>query len=388
MEPEQSPIDLPSRRFQPLLFGLGAWTNHIHFGYDAVAAVRPRLLVELGTERGESYFAFCQSVAENETGTRCFAVDTWLGDQQAGGYDETTFREVSAHNDAHYATFSTLLRCSFDEAWSRFGDESIDLLHLDGLHTEEAVRQDVDAWLPKLRPGGVFLMHDVHVRVRGFGVWKVWAELRTRGRSYTFEDGPGLGVWQKPPFVPLSAPVESLLAGTPEAAATAEYYRVRAQEFQELIRRQWHDGTIRDTAAAKQSIIQLFYTHDGTHREEESVLARIGHDDWNEVTLALPVGAGAAPLRLDFVSPFTTIDIARIEVTHGGEIIFAATDCASFDRIVVAGDAQRQSHPRYLRTLVTGIDPQLLLPSLTLRDRANRVCLRLRLRVSPSAPAL
>ena len=102
--------ELPSRHFEPRLYGVGAWTSHLHFAYDLVAVLRPPLLVELGVDRGESYFAFCQSAAENKTGTRCFGVDSWQGDQHAGGYDETTFAQVSAHNRENYEAFSTLIR--------------------------------------------------------------------------------------------------------------------------------------------------------------------------------------------------------------------------------------------------------------------------------------
>src|SRR4051812_34899037 len=61
--------DLPSRNFQPLVYGVGAWTSHLHFAYDLVALLQPRLVVELGVDRGESFFAFCQSAAENKTRT-------------------------------------------------------------------------------------------------------------------------------------------------------------------------------------------------------------------------------------------------------------------------------------------------------------------------------
>ena len=134
--------------------------------------------------------------------------------EHAGGYDETTFAQVSAHNRANYETFSTLIRASFDTAREQFEPESIDLLHIDGLHTESAVRHDVDSWLPKVRPGGIILLHDVDVRRRDFGVWKIWAELQERGRSWTFHDGPGLGVWQKPPALELPGFLEQLAGAT------------------------------------------------------------------------------------------------------------------------------------------------------------------------------
>ncbi len=103
-------ITLPSRNFRPLVYGVGAWTDNLPFAYDLIATLRPGVVVELGVDRGESYFTFCQSAAENATGTRCFGIDTWTGDEHVGGYDETTFREVAAHNEQHYASISTLLR--------------------------------------------------------------------------------------------------------------------------------------------------------------------------------------------------------------------------------------------------------------------------------------
>ncbi len=379
-----SQLDLPSRQFQPRIYGVGAWTNHLHFAYDLVATLRPALLVELGVDRGESYFAFCQSAAENHTGTRCFGIDTWRGDQQAGGYDETTFAQVSAHNRANYETFSTLLRAGFDDALPQFEPESIDVLHLDGLHTEEAVRHDVDFWLPKIRPGGILLLHDVDVRSKGFGVWKVWSELQTRGRSWTFHDGPGLAVWQKPPASSLPGFLEQLLAPPNEQKEElAQYYRERAAETKAKIGAHWRDGTIRDTPFAQQTIIQVFYSTDGSHREEDSIYARIGHDDWKNVRIELPPHAGAAPLRIDFVSALNTIEIESIRVTRGDAAGFAAADDAGFAMIKLAGDAERLPDPNRFRFRVTGIDPQLYLPVIDVPAGDAPLVLHLRLRVLP-----
>jgi len=379
-----SQLDLPSRQFQPRIYGVGAWTNHLHFAYDLVATLRPALLVELGVDRGESYFAFCQSAVENHTGTRCFGIDTWRGDEQAGGYDETTFAQVVGHNRANYETFSTLLRAGFDDALPQFEPESIDVLHLDGLHTEEAVRHDVDSWLPKLRPGGILLLHDVDVRSKGFGVWKVWSELQTRGRSWTFHDGPGLAVWQKPPASPVPGFLEQLLAPPNEQKEElAKYYRERAAEMQERIGAHWQDGTIRDTPFAQQTIIQVFYSTDGSHREEDSIYARIGHEAWKDVRIELPPHAGAAPLRIDFVSALNTIEIESIRVTRGATAGFAAADQAGFARIKLAGDAEPLPDPNRFRFRVTGIDPQLYLPVIDVPADDAPFVMHLRLRVLP-----
>jgi hypothetical protein len=374
-------IDLPSRYFEPRLYGVGAWTSHLHFAYDLVAVLRPALLVELGVDRGESYFAFCQSVVENQTGTRCFGIDTWRGDQHAGGYDETTFAQVAEHNRANYQSFSTLLRSRFDEALARFDNESIAVLHLDGLHTEAAVRHDVDSWLPKLQPGGILLLHDVGVRSKDFGVWKIWMELQQQSRSWTFPDGPGLGVWQKPPVRPLPGFLEELLAPPNESnSALARYYTEHAQALQEKIAQHWRDGSIRNTPFAQQTIIQVFYTSDGSHREEDSVYARVGHEGWKDVGIKLPPPAGAMPLRIDFVSALTTIEIASIRLTKGAETCFVADKASGFDMVRVAGDAERLPGSTF-RLRVTGIDPQLYLPAVDVPASAAPLILHLRLRV-------
>jgi Methyltransferase domain len=374
---------LPSHHFAPSIYGVGAWTNHLHFAYDLVAEVKPRLLVELGVDRGESYFAFCQSAAENKTGTRCFGVDTWRGDQHAGGYDETTFAQVTTRNRENYEAFSTLIRSSFDEASARFASGSIDVLHLDGLHTEAAVRHDVDAWLPKIRPGGILLLHDVDARAKHFGVWKIWAELQERGRSWTFHDGPGLGLWQKPPALELPGFLEKLLAPPNEwNNALAKYYSERAAELQRKIAEHWRDGTIRHLPFAQQTIIQVFYTDDGMHREQDSVLARVGHEGWKDVRIELPAGAAASPLRIDFVTALTTIDLASIRLARAGSAYFSAPDETGFDSIALSGDAKRLAHPTALRLKVTGVDPQLYLPVIALPASEEPLVVQMRLQVS------
>ena len=374
-------IDLPSRQFEPRVYGVGAWTSHLYFACDLVAVMKPALLVELGVDRGESYFAFCQAAVENQTGTRCFGIDTWRGDQHAGGYDETTFAQVATHNRSHYESFSTLLRSNFDEALTPFADWSIDVLHLDGLHTETAVRHDVESWVPKLRPGGILLLHDVRVRSKDFGVWKIWEGLQQQSRSWTFEDGPGLGVWQKPPANPLPGFLDDLLAPPNESnSALARYYTERAQAMQEKIAQHWRDGSIRNTPFAQQTIIQVFHSSDGSHREEDSVYARVGHEGWKNVSIELPPDAGAAPLRIDFVSALTTIEIASIRLTKGGAACFTADENGGFETIRVGGDAEWMAG-HTLRIRVTGIDPQLYLPAIDLPADGQLLILEMRLRV-------
>ena len=171
-----------------------AWWQHVPFAHWLVGAIRPRCLVELGTHAGVSYAAFCQAVALGGTETRCFAVDTWKGDKQAGEYGEDVYSDLSRFHEERYAGFSTLLRSTFDEALDKIPDGSVDLLHIDGLHTYDAVRSDYEHWRPKLSRQGVILFHDTNEHHDDFGVWRLWAELRAQYPSFEFLHGHGLGV--------------------------------------------------------------------------------------------------------------------------------------------------------------------------------------------------
>ncbi len=171
-----------------------AWAGHIPFAFWLIENLAPRRLVELGTHTGNSYSAFCQAIAAHRTPCEAFAVDTWQGDAHAGQYGDEVYGEFSAYHHVRYASFSTLLRMTFDEAQPSFADGSIDLLHIDGLHTYEAVLHDFSTWRRKLSPRGVVLFHDIAVRRDDFGVHRLWGELSTEHPHFEFLHCNGLGV--------------------------------------------------------------------------------------------------------------------------------------------------------------------------------------------------
>jgi glycosyltransferase involved in cell wall biosynthesis len=189
-----NPFDDPLCLAFPHRLAPSEWLEHVPFGMFLIGALRPSVVVELGTHHGVSYCAFCQAVKELSLDARAYAVDTWQGDSQSGFYGSDVLTDLRRHHDPLYNGFSRLLQSTFDDACRHFSDQSIDLLHIDGFHTYEAVKHDFISWLPKVRSSGIVLFHDVNVREGDFGVWKLWEEIRQQYPSFAFVHQHGLGV--------------------------------------------------------------------------------------------------------------------------------------------------------------------------------------------------
>ena len=222
------------------------WAGHIPFAAWLMALMRPRTLVELGVYSGISYLSFCQVAMQRQIPLRAWGVDTWQGDAHAGSYDGAAIlRILREQHDARYGHFSTLLQKTFDEALADIADGSVDLLHIDGLHTYKAVRHDFESWLPKLSERAVVLFHDTAVRQGDFGVWRFWDELKQRFASLTFEHSNGLGVL----LVGTQAPelLRNLAEDAERWQQVRQYFRILGERLELRAQRLHLDALVADS---------------------------------------------------------------------------------------------------------------------------------------------
>ncbi len=327
---------LPSLRFSPLRYrphGVGNWSGHIPLACDLISALRPSILVELGTHLGESYFAFCQAITESEIDGKAYAVDTWQGDIHTGAYGNEVFEEIAAYNQSRYAEFSQLMRMLFDEAIEHFESESIDLLHIDGVHTYEAVRHDFETWWPKVRRGGIVLLHDTFERNAGFGVWKLLNELSQELPTAEFRHSNGLGVILKPGTTP-GAGLIPLLFSKEEYAfeRLRRYYEICAGHLEHQF---WSER--RRHPADWDIVTQLFWRAAGENFTELANVRSSRTITRERSRLVLPVPRMAAPpveLRLDLADCSALFEVHAVALLDAnGQMLWQWADARAVDEL-------------------------------------------------------
>lgn len=247
------------------------WAGHIPFAAWLMAVMRPRTLVELGVYSGISYLTFCQAAVAHQVSLRMWGVDTWQGDEHAGHYDGARIlHTLRDKHDVPYGHFSTLLQKTFDEALTDIADGSVDVLHIDGLHTYEAVRHDFETWAPKLSARGVVLFHDIAVRAGDFGVWRYWEELTQRYPAFAFTHSNGLGVLLVGDEVPEA--LRTLAQGGQYSAQAQAYFRILGERFEHRALHMHRDTEIADWQEKAAAQHQWIETQDATLREQALAL--------------------------------------------------------------------------------------------------------------------
>jgi len=267
-----------------------AWIEHIPFAFALVQMIRPRCVVELGVQAGDSFLAFCQAVKTLGLAAKCYGVDHWQGDGHAGASGSEVLDGLRRHHEPRYGAFSRLVQSSFDEAVRCFPDDGIDLLHIDGRHTYETLHRDFENWKPKLSSRAVVLFHDLNVREHDYGAWRLWQELSAVYPCFEFSHGHGLGVLVYGKEAPPAALQLAELRG-PDADAVRYFYFTLGHKL--LLNVDLNES--RDAGMENQK--ELAASRDKLTACRDELAACRKELDWQQARLALITGSRVWRLR-------------------------------------------------------------------------------------------
>lgn len=133
------------------------------FGYD------PAVVVEVGSWLGRSTIWMADEIKRRLKPVTFYAVDTWQGSANEPDMKPT----LDAYNGDIYDQFiRNICRCGvYDyikpirmpsvEAAKQFADGSVNFCFIDGDHSYEAVKADIQAWLPKVHFNSCIAGHDL-----------------------------------------------------------------------------------------------------------------------------------------------------------------------------------------------------------------------------------
>jgi hypothetical protein len=198
--------------------------DHAAFVYDIVEALRPRLVVDVGAGAGIATAAACQSMRDHDVGGLVYGIDSWSDDDGKSENDPARWADLNGFLRAHFRGVAYLMRMPTRDGPGHFTDGSVGILRLNVARTDGLLAPLVEAWLPKLAPGGVLVCPGVNDEKQPTlaDEWK--REVEGRG-GCTFPHGGGLGLFSAPgdggsaPATELIEFLASLDSGDREALA-------------------------------------------------------------------------------------------------------------------------------------------------------------------------
>jgi predicted O-methyltransferase YrrM len=160
------------------------WRDHRQFADWIVRRKQPSTTVDLGVDYGYSTFCFAIPGIGDVYGIDSFEGDICAGERDTYEYVMDKVKELELTN-------VSIIKGFFDDV-AKTWTKPIDILHIDGLHTYEAVKNDFEKWAPFLKEDGIILMHDTMVDDPKFGVSRFFKEINLPKTNFGHCNGLGV----------------------------------------------------------------------------------------------------------------------------------------------------------------------------------------------------
>lgn len=160
-----------------------------------VENLRPKTILEIGTARGGSLFAFVKLA---DPAAQIFSIDLPNGDF-GGGYPayRRAFYESfkRPHQQLSLMRTDSHLQETVDTLKELLKSQPLDFLFIDGDHTYEGVKKDFELYAPMVRSGGLIAFHDIaeHPAEWNVGVRLFWNELKEKFATEEFIENTSQG---------------------------------------------------------------------------------------------------------------------------------------------------------------------------------------------------
>jgi predicted O-methyltransferase YrrM len=123
--------------------------------------------VELGCYKGKSTSFIGVEIHKRKRDIEFIAVDSFQGATNSTDENEfkayqdiSDFEETYRYNVYQLGNKITTIKALSHEAADMFDDESVSVCFIDAGHSYDAVKKDIEAWLPKMKPNGIMAGHD------------------------------------------------------------------------------------------------------------------------------------------------------------------------------------------------------------------------------------
>lgn len=119
--------------------------------------------VEVGVQKG----FFSKIILENWNCKKLFLVDPWgeyaSYQKDAGAISQKEHDEnynETIKNISKYKEKTEIIKDYSINAAKKFSDNSLDFIYLDAKHDKQGIKEDIEAWLPKVAKNGIIAGHD------------------------------------------------------------------------------------------------------------------------------------------------------------------------------------------------------------------------------------